>query len=278
MKEHDSPSTIRLQVYDRMRAPVEARPFILRFHVIQAIRRSTDIADAELIYQRAMRDIKYGNNARLIDSFGTFMKQLVAGELKGHEIGAASQVLREAISPDTNTEIIDLLKAVDSENLERDVMGFVAQRIWELLRQTGAYENSINFEKFNSVFLNSNGADALLMSILINAADLDLAAIDKFRGGQLLEAAYGRRRTQAAKREGPRIQALLKQLASFDEPSMIAAADQYVVYRYLHGGRFSDYERRELRAGHLFSTHHARDGSVISTRHWATSPQTWPAS
>ena len=91
MKEHDSPSTIRLQVYDRMRAPIEARPFALRFHVVRAVRRK--VKDGEKVYQNALEEIKHSSNAQLIHRFGIFMRQLVAGELKGNELDAARAVL-----------------------------------------------------------------------------------------------------------------------------------------------------------------------------------------
>lgn len=205
--------TPRIQVYDRMRVPIEAKPFGLRFQVIQAVRRSPEIANGSSSYQNALEDLIHGENSQLFDEVNVLMNRVLSRNLKGKELKAVDEVLRKALS----------LESVDND-----------------------YQH---VERFNQEFLNGNGLDALAWALLIDAAQLNLATIDRFRGGSDLQAAYGPRQTQSLKRRGTHIQSLLKRFASFDEPAMIEAADRYVVYRHLDQGVLPDYKRREELAG-----------------------------
>lgn len=203
----------RIQIYDRMRVPIEAKPFGLRFQVIQAVRRSPAIANGSSAYQNALEDLIHGENSQLFDEVNFLMITVLSENLKGKELEAVDEVMRKTCS----AEFVDN----DYKHVER----------------------------FNQEFLNGNGLDALAWALLIDAAQLNLAAIDRFRGGPDLQAAYGPRRTQSLKRRGTHIQSRLKRFASFDEPAMIEAADRYVVYRHLDQGVLPDYKRREELAG-----------------------------
>ena len=122
-------------------------------------------------------------------------------------------------------------------------------------KDDGSYTN---IAEFNKRFLNGNGLHALVAVLVTDAANLDLAAIDTFRGGESLTAAYGPRRTRRHKTTGTRIQNRLKKLPTIDEPALREAADRYVVYRFLDGGSLPDYKRREELAGNPRSDRHLR--------------------
>lgn len=209
-----------MQVYKRMRAPVEARPFALQCHVIQAIRRSPEIANGESVYQEALKELLNRSVAEVLDNFNVWTKRLVSEESQGTELNSAIAILDKAY------------RTVDFS------------------------EDYPNVAKFNRDFLNSNGDLALIYSLVIDAADVDTIALDEYRGGEALKAAYGPRQTQTAKREGKRIQSLLKRLASFDEDAMNDAADHYVMYRYLYHGNFTEYKTQMELKGPSFSERH----------------------
>ena len=223
MNRHVPPSRRQMQVYPRMRAPGEARPFALQFHVVQAIRHCQEIPTGESAYQDALGELLNGSTAGVLNDLNAWAKGIVSKEIQGKEQEAGLKIMDK----------VHHLALFD--------------------------EDYPSVAKFNREFLNNSDGWTLIYSLVIDAADLDLIALDKYRGGAGLEAAYGPRRTQAAKREGKRLQALLKKLASFDEPAMMAAADQYVVYRHVHGGSFPDYKRREELQGSSFSERHARE-------------------
>ena len=197
----------RFQVFDRMRVPTELRPFALRVHAVRAVRRNQEI-NGESCFRDALEDLNRGQNFQILDEVATLIKQTVAKELEGRELAAAAGVLA---------------------------------RLGTLDDGDGAYPH---IEAFNRDFLNDSGLDALLWMLVVEATDLDLEAIDEYRGGKDLQAAYGLRRTRALKRRGKELQGHLKTFASFDETAMTNAADQWVVYRHLDQGRFPDYTRR----------------------------------
>ncbi len=227
MNEQNAPRTPRIQPYDRMRAPIEALPFALRYQVVQAVRRTRirhglEESDGESAYQDALKDFRQGELSALYDNVNDFFERFTSGGLEGKEIETGCAVIEKALT------------------LGSDALQFPS------------------IDKFNREFLNDNGLDALLFALLVDAARLNLKKIDEHRGGWRLQAAYRRRRTQAAKREGKRIQELLKQWASFDEPAMMAAAERYVVYRHVYRGNFNRYRvHAELEGS--FSDRHLRE-------------------
>lgn len=213
MNNHGRPAISRsFQAFDRMRAPIEVRPFALRLHTVQAVRRNREL-EGETSFRDALEDLKQGQLAQILDEVGTLLKRIVAKELEGGEIVALTEVLA---------------------------------RLGTLDDGDGLYPH---IEAFNRDFLNGSGLDALLLVLVVEAADLDLIAIDQFRGGTDLQAAYGPRRTRADKRRGAELQAQLKVLFSFDETAMTNAADQYVVYRHLDHGHFPGHMRCAELAG-----------------------------
>ena len=208
MNDHGRPEIPRrFQVFDRMRVPTELRPFALRVHAVQAVRCNQEIK-GESCFRAALADLDRGQNFQIFDEVATLMKQIVAKELEGKELAAATGLLAKLGTLDDGDE---------------------------------AYPH---IEAFNRAFLNDNGLDALLWMLVVQATDLDLVAIDEYRGGKDLQAAYGSRRTRALRRRGKELQARLKTFASFDETAITNAADQWVVYRHLDHGRFPDYTRR----------------------------------
>ena len=211
-----------MQAYNRMRIPIEARPFALRYQVVQAIRRSQMI-DGESAYQDALKHFTQGDLPELYDGLHDFLERLTSRELEGKEIEAACPVVEKAAR-------------LGNEDFEFS-----------------------NVDKFNRDFLNGNGLDALRFALLVDAAELDLKKIDEYRGGSALQAAYGPRRTQAAKRAGPKIQAILKEMDLFDEYAMSDAADHYIVYRHVHRGNFTEYKIQAQLTGQSFSEHHRRE-------------------
>ena len=223
MDKQDRPRTRRMQAYNRMRAPIKARPFTLQWHVIQAIRRRSEIANGESLYQDALRELLNGSVAEVLDDFDAWAKGIVSGELQGKEKEEGIRIIdkaNELVNPD---------------------------------------EEYPNLAKFNREFLNSSGQLALIYSLVVDAADLDLVALDKYRGGSSLQAAYEHpKRTQAVKREGKRIQALLKRLFLFDEDAMSDAADWYVIYRHVYQGNFHEYTIKAEQDDSSFSEGHDR--------------------
>ena len=219
MNRHVPPQRRQMQVYPRMKAPIEARPFALQFHVVQAIRHCQEIPTGESVYKDALEELLNGSLAEVLDDLDAWAKGIVSEELRGEDKEAGIRIIDKAngiVNPD---------------------------------------EEYPHLAQFNQEFLNNNGQLALIFSLVVDAADLDLPAIDRHRGGFGLQAAYERpRQTQAAKREGKRVQALLKQLASFDEPAMVAQADEYVVYRHVYQGHLPRYKRQEELAGRSLSS------------------------
>ena len=242
MNRHVPPDRRQMQVYPRMRAPIEAKPFALQGYVIQAIRHSPEISSGDSAYQNALKDLLKASVTELIGDFGNWANGLVSGELQGRELEIAIQILD---------------KGYGTVNLD---------------------EEYPDIAKFNREFLNGNGQLALIYSLIIDAADVDLVAMDKYRGGASLEAVYGPRRTQAAKREGKRIRGLLKRLASFDEPAMMAAADEYVVYRHVCQGQLPIYKRREELAGRSLSSRRRKWFRDFDNALGYSSPKAWSSS
>ena len=217
MDKRSRPQTRRLQPFTRMRAPIEAKPFALQWHVIQAIRRSPEIASGDSVYRDALEELLHRSVTGLLGDFNAWAKGLVSGKLHGVEVESAVEILDKACGT------VDVSEEYPS------------------------------IAKFNQDYLNGNGELALIFSLVIDAADVDVVALDEYRGGEALQAAYGPRRTQASKREGKRIQSLLKQWDSFDEDAMSDAADRYVVYRHVHHGSFTEYKIEAQLKGPSFS-------------------------
>ena len=211
----------RAQVYQRMRVPDIMLEATRQTHVVNAIRRNREI-DKDDLYGRALRDITHGDNSAVFADVSKLIEGVVSGRLKGDKSDAAVRTL------------------VGLHRLDRG---------------DDAYPNIF---EFNRRFLNDRGLFALLTILVLDAANLDLDAIDTFRGGEALGAAYGPRRTQQQKRLGPELQALLKQFAVLDEPATMEAADRYVEYRFLDHGSLPDYKRRKELEGDPRSDRHLR--------------------
>lgn len=212
----------RLQVLPRMRVPPNLLKHTLQTHVINAIRRNREV-DKDDLYGRALADLTGGENSAVLDDFSELVERAVSGKLKGHETAAA----------------------------ERTFSGLP-----RLSAQDDAYPNIF---EFNRRFLNGRGSLALLTLLTLEAAKLDLGAVDTFRAGDALDSAYGPRRTRRQKELGTELQALLKQLAVVDEPAMMEAADRYIDYRFLDHGSLTDYKRRKELEGDPRSDRHLRD-------------------
>ena len=103
------------------------------------------------------------------------------------------------------------------------------------------------------------GISALLTLLAIDAAGLDLAAIDVLRRGEALSAAYGPRKTRRDKNLGKQMQSWLKDLKSADEPATTEAADRYVEYRYLDHGNLPNYKKRKEFEGDTPSERYYRE-------------------
>ena len=191
----------------RMRIPKIMLEITCRMHVVEAIRRNREI-DEDDLYGRALADLTQRNNLAVFTDLSELITGVTSGRLKGPEIDAAARVIGVG-------------------RLEHD---------------DDAYAS---ITEFNNRFLNGRGLVALL-NILItrDAAKLDPYAIDKFRGGETLLAAYGPRRTRPQKRLGVRLQTILKPFPTVDEPATMEAADRYVEYRFLDHGSLPGYKRR----------------------------------
>ena len=198
----------RFQLRSRMRVPRVSLPFMCQLHVVDAIRRSSEI-DTEDLYGKALREVSHGQNALVLADLST----LVAGAMSGEPDG---KVLEAA---------------------ERTYSG--------LGRLEGGDDAYPNIVEFNRRFLNSKGHTALLNVLVLKAAELDPAEIDAFRGGEALVAAYGPRRTRQHKKLGAKLQRQIKQFDAMDEPGTMEAADRYVKYRYLDNGSMPAYRRRQ---------------------------------
>ena len=90
---------------------------------------------------------------------------------------------------------------------------------------------------------------ALLPALTLEALQLDPVAVDAFRGGEAVTAAYGKRKTRRQKTLGKDLQQTLKQFPALDVPAVEEAADCYVEYRFLHHGKFPNYLRRKEQEG-----------------------------
>ena len=197
------------QVFPRMRVPGDLLQHTYQIHVINAIRRNREI-DKEDLYGRALTDITHGDNSAVFADLSGLIERAVSGKLKGKKCDAAKRMF---------------------SGLPR-------------LRYDD--DGCANINGFNHRFLNDRGVFALVTILVIcDAAKLDLAAVDTFRGGEALAAAYGPRQTGRKKRFGPEVQAKLKQLAVVDQPATMEAADRYVEYRFLDRGSLRHYKRRQ---------------------------------
>ena len=209
------------QAYTRMRIPPILLPHVRQVHVIHAIRANAEI-DTDNLFARALDDVTHGQNASVFAGVATFMEKMVTGKLRGSEFAEAIAILSGLHKIDLNDE---------------------------------SYPN---VRLFNRRFLNDRGLIALVTLLVTDAAELDTAAIDRFRGGETLSAAYGQRRTRQQKVVGKNTQELLKLFAPLDEPAMKEAAERYVSYRFLHNGDLADYMKREQLEGNRRSERYLR--------------------
>ena len=161
----------QFQLSHRMRVPNEMLRPMYRFHVIQAIRRNPEV-DEDGIYWRALGDITSGRNREAFDRVLKAIEQVKAGA-----------------TGKRNRNIL----LIDSRWLDLDE------------------DARVNINEFNRRFLNDIGEGALLMALTLDAIPLDPVAIDTFRGGDAVNAAYGERQTQQQKRLGIELQQQLKQ-------------------------------------------------------------------
>lgn len=200
------------QVRPRMRVPEEMLDHTYRFYTVDAVRRHPEI-DQENLYEKALQELVQDETADVLADLSTSIEALLSGGLKGKEL-------------ETSRRILDRASRLDSSD---DAYPSIAE--------------------FNRRYLNENGIIALLTLLIFDAADLDPVAIDTYRGGETLLAAYGPRKTQQHKRTGTALQAMLKQFPSVDESATREAADRYVEYRFLDGGSLPDYIIRTELAG-----------------------------
>ena len=195
------------QQRDRMRIPQIMLEVTYQMHVVEAIRRNREI-DEDDLYGRALADLTQGDDLAVFTDLSDLITGVTSGRLKGQEIDAAARVMHGA------------------ERLGHD-------------------DDYASITEFDNRFLNGRGRGALLTILMMrDAAKLDLDAIDRFRGGEALLAAYGPRRTRPQKRLGVGLQTILKQLPTVDEPATMEAADRYVEYRFLDHGSLPGYKRR----------------------------------
>ena len=211
----------RFQAYNRMRIPPMLLPHVRQVHIIGAIRHSREVDDDDL-YGKALSDLTHGDNETVLNEVAALMEGVVTEKLKGREVDAALQTYSS-------------LYRIDQDD--------------------SAYPNII---LFNQRFLNGKGLTALVTVLICDAAELDVAAIDLFKGGANLEAAYGARNTRRSRRAGKEFQTLLKNFTAVDEDATREAAGRYIEYRFLDHGNFSDYLRRAELAGNPRSERHLR--------------------
>ncbi len=201
-----------LQVRSRMRVPEEMLDHTYRFYIVDAIRRHPKI-DLENLYEKALKELVQDETADVLADLSTSIEALLSGALKGKELATACRLLDRASS----------LNSSDHD-----------------------YPS---IAEFNRRYLNDNGLIPLLTVLIFDAAELDPVAIDTYRGGETLLAAYGPRKSRQHKRTGTALQAMLKQFPSVDESATREAADRYVEYRFLDGGSLPAYIRRIELAG-----------------------------
>ena len=211
-----------LQARPRMRVPHLFLPPAYQVNVVKAIRRNNEI-DGDDLYGHALEDLVQGENSAVFAELSALIKGVVSRQLNGSEKDAAER----------------FLSGVNRLNDNED-----------------AYPN---ISRFNKRFLNDRGLPALVTVLVVDAVNLDLPAIDTFRGGETLAAAYGPRRTRRQRILGKRLQAQLKRYPVVDEPAMKEAADRYVEYRFLDQGNLADYKRRSELAGNPRSDRYLRN-------------------
>ncbi len=210
------------QAHPRIRLPTTLLPPMQQFHVIRAICRNPEI-DKEDLYDQALSGIMHRNNAR------------------------AFSVLREVVYKATSRTLLDDKSVAPGQPLFDIGLGNFDEDTCSIV------------DKFNHKYLNDKGNFALLTLLTFDAGDLDPAAIDKFREGEVGKAAYVSRRIRRDKVLGKQTQGWLKVLKSSDEPATMEAADLYVEYRYLHDGSFTDYMRSEELKGNVHTERYYRD-------------------
>ena len=147
------------QVRPRMRVPKGMLDHTYRFHIVDAVRRHPEI-DLENLYEEALQELVQGETADVLADLSSSIETLLSGALKGKELATACRLLDRASRLDTSDD---------------------------------AYPR---ITEFNRRYLNENGLIPLVTALIFDAADLDPVAIDTYRGGETLFAAYGPRETQ----------------------------------------------------------------------------------
>ena len=191
-------------MFPRMRIPTEMLSATYQLHVIQAIRRNPEV-DKDGIYAKALQDIAGGQNPAAFDRVRKCIDEVLA-----------------------------------NPKSKRNRKRLLADSRW-LNQDDDSYPNIV---EFNRRFLNDQGLGPLLTVLVLEAMQLDTVAIDAFRGGDAVTAAYGKRQTQEQKRLGERLQQVLKRFETSDEPAAKEAADCYLEYRFLRDGNFPGYKRQ----------------------------------
>ena len=169
----------RFQARRRMRVPSYMIQSTHQLYLVEAIRRNPAI-DTDGLYFQALSDTNIGNNKAVFADVSEFVDRVVSGKLKRNRQAAAVKML----------------------------LG-----LHPLNRAVNAY---FNIAEFNRRFLNDKGLFALLTILVLDAMNLDLVAIDTFRGEEGLNAAYGPRETRQQKRSGRELQERLKKFAPLD--------------------------------------------------------------
>lgn len=201
-----------LQAYPRIRVPEFLVQFLRQIHVIRAICRHPEI-DRDDLYGEALAGLRDGDNAKAFSAVNEFVHEFV-----------------QKVTPGA------LLDGKDEEPKR----GWIDIVLCEVDEQTAS-----RICDFNHKFLNDKGDSALITLLTFDAGHLDPAAIDIFRGGDALRAAYGSRRTRRDKRLGKEIQSQIKRFSSVDDPATMEAADRYAEYHYLCNGSLSTYKMRK---------------------------------
>lgn len=208
------------QAYTRMRVPDTMRPVSLVIHLIRAVRRNSEI-NGEKYYQAALQDVRRGKNMGVLASAGSLIDGTIYGKLAEKQIPRAYHGLMFQLT--------------------------------QLMKQDDGVDTYDALVEFNSRFLNGRGMEALIVALVIDAADLDVVAIDKFRGGEALKAAYGSRQTRRERRLGKELQTVLKTFETSDEDALEEAANRYVVFRFIDGGSMTEYKLRQELTGDIRS-------------------------
>ena len=214
MKNGSTDQNEQLQLHPRMRVPADMLPSAYLAHVIRAICRNSKV-DKDGLYRKALAGITGGRNR---DGFARVTKLI-------DRAISAPKSMRKKLRRNSDSPLLTMPWGVIDEDTTK------------------------NINEFDRRFLNGKGGGVLVAVLTMDVLDLDTVAIDAFRGGEAVRAAYGERNTQRQKKLGKDLQQILKQFAALDEPAVMEAADSYVEYRFLHRGKFPNYLKRKEQEG-----------------------------